>query len=111
MLHDIKGIRLVLVRQAVTERERVDLIGALCTLSSYSQLTESLAPCQVEQSIVFRICQQFQVPTHQVFAQANVYNFSKGAPNSTNKCLVAVVFHPTIIIMGTDKEDWINTID
>lgn len=63
-LHDIKGIRLVLVRQAVTERERVDLIGALCTLSSYSQLTESLAPCQVGQSIVFRICQQFQVPTH-----------------------------------------------
>lgn len=46
-----------------------------------------------------------------MFAQANVYNFSKGAPNSTNKCLVAVVFHPTIIIMGTDKEDWINTID
>lgn len=37
--------------------------------------------------------------------------FSKGALNSTTKCLVVFVFYSTITVMATDKADRINSID
>lgn len=66
ILHDIKGIRLVLVRQAVTGRGkeyRRSYRGSLYSLLIFS--VDGI-PSSVPSRAVnrFRICQQFQVPTN-----------------------------------------------
>lgn len=66
ILHDIKGIRLVLVRQAVTGRGKEYRISYRGSLYSLLIFSVDGIPSSVPSRAVnrFRICQQFQVPTN-----------------------------------------------